>query len=318
MRPVAGVVLALCVLAGCFSDTTPQLSTGGPTSTSDAASTTSTSTSLDTATSSTSTSTSTSTPTEVTTTDATTTGGCPMGQPPKSWYLDGDGDGFGAGEPVAVACDAPAGAVDSAGDCDDLVFEINPGAAELCNMGVDDDCDGLVDEYSADNLACGTCSLSEFGGAVSWVCSESLAFTAAEAFCQQFGAAVHLVHPENATELAFVRDRIFDHLGEVPAELRFWTGLHRREALWDECTTNPDATDWVALDGAPVTYLPWRDGAPDNAECFPLCTTELLEDPGCPRENCIELGEALTGAFNDFACSMPAAGLVCQARLGDP
>src|SRR5262249_2873699 len=148
-------------------------------------------------------------PTEVTTaTDGATTGACPMGQPMKSWYPDGDGDGFGAAEPVTVACEAPPGAVDVAGDCDDTWFEVNPGAAELCNMGVDDDCHGLVDEPSTDNLECGSCSLSQLGAAVFWVCSEAVAFTAGEAFCQQFGAAVYLVHPENATELAFVRDRI--------------------------------------------------------------------------------------------------------------
>ncbi|MFY0538625.1 MopE-related protein [Nannocystis pusilla] len=192
-----------------------------------------------------------------------------MGQPPKSWYPDGDGDGFGAEEPVTVACEAPPGAVDVAGDCDDTWFEVNPGADELCNRGVDDDCDGLVDEYSAVNLACGGCSLSELGGAVFWVCSEAVAFTAGEAFCQQFGAAVHLIHPLNATELAFVRDRIFDHLGEQPPDLGFWTGLHRREALWDECTTTP----------TPPT------GSPSTAPPSTICrgATASRTTPSAPR-----------------------------------
>ncbi|MFZ6181815.1 MopE-related protein [Nannocystis pusilla] len=312
MRPVVGVSLAFCALAGCFSDSPPQLSTGGLSTTGEPATTTSSTADASTTTTTAS--------TAVPTTDAptaTNTENCPMGQPPKSWYPDGDGDGFGAGEPVTVACEAPPGAVDVAGDCDDTWFEVHPGAVELCNRGVDDDCDGLVDEYSADNLACGGCSLSELGGAVFWVCSEAVGFAAGEAFCQQFGPAVHLVHPLNATELAFVRDRIFDHLGEQPADLGFWTGLHRREALWDQCTTTPDAADWVALDGAPVDYLPWRDGEPNNSECSPLCTTELLDDPECLRENCIELGEGPTGAFNDRACSVDAVGLVCQARI-DP
>jgi hypothetical protein len=61
-----------------------------------------------------------------------------------SWYADGDGDGYGAGAPT-LACAAPSGAVATDGDCDDAVFAINPGAAEVCD-GDDNDCDGAVDD----------------------------------------------------------------------------------------------------------------------------------------------------------------------------
>lgn len=315
MRLAVGVPLALCALAACFSDSPPQLSTGGATTTGDLPPTTSTATGANSTSSS---STIEPTTTDALTTEAPTTGGCPMGQPETPWYLDGDGDGFGAGEPAGVACEPPPGAVLVAGDCDDTAIAINPDADELCNAGVDDDCDGLVDEHSPANLECDGCSLSALGDATFWVCSQPLAFSPGEAFCQQYGAAVHLVHPRNPTELAFVRDRVLDHLGQQPAELGFWTGLHRREALWDACTVNPDAIDWVALDGAPVDYLPWRLGEPNNEDCSPLCTTDVLDDPECPRENCIELAETATAAFNDRACSTAAAGLVCQARIVDP
>ena len=46
---------------------------------------------------------------------------------------DGDGDGYGTG----AAC--------SPVDCDDAVYEINPGATEVCDF-IDNDCDGGVDE----------------------------------------------------------------------------------------------------------------------------------------------------------------------------
>ncbi len=62
------------------------------------------------------------------------------------WYADADGDGIGAGEPLA-SCDAPPGGpwATVAGDCDDADAAVHPGAAERCN-GEDDDCDGLTDD----------------------------------------------------------------------------------------------------------------------------------------------------------------------------
>jgi hypothetical protein len=66
-----------------------------------------------------------------------------------TWYADVDGDGHGDADAATVACDAPADAVAEAGDCDDADATAFPGAAELCD-GVDDDCDGAVDEDADD------------------------------------------------------------------------------------------------------------------------------------------------------------------------
>ena len=62
------------------------------------------------------------------------------------WLLDQDGDGVG-GEPI-TACEPLAGAVLLSGDCDDADPDIHPGALERCD-GVDQDCDGEVDEGEA-------------------------------------------------------------------------------------------------------------------------------------------------------------------------
>lgn len=37
------------------------------------------------------------------------------------------------------------------GDCDDSNADINPGAAEVCDDGVDNDCDGLIDADDTDD-----------------------------------------------------------------------------------------------------------------------------------------------------------------------
>ncbi|MCB9760290.1 MAG: hypothetical protein H6739_10680 [Alphaproteobacteria bacterium] len=66
-----------------------------------------------------------------------------------TWYVDYDGDGYGASRFTAEDCDQPSGYVDNADDCDDTDSGISPAAAEICN-GVDDDCDGLTDDGDPD------------------------------------------------------------------------------------------------------------------------------------------------------------------------
>jgi hypothetical protein len=67
---------------------------------------------------------------------------------PSTWCLDADADGFGDPGTCTQACDQPTGWVEDATDCDDGDAAVNPAATELCN-GVDDDCDGAVDEDDA-------------------------------------------------------------------------------------------------------------------------------------------------------------------------
>ncbi len=64
-------------------------------------------------------------------------------------WADGDGDGFGMGEPTDV-CELGSDQASQGGDCDDAVASVNPGQAEDCANGVDDDCDGTVDEGKVD------------------------------------------------------------------------------------------------------------------------------------------------------------------------
>ena len=61
------------------------------------------------------------------------------------WYADADGDGWGNADSTLDSCDPGAGWVTGAGDCDDSDSTVHPEAEEVCN-GVDDDCDGDIDE----------------------------------------------------------------------------------------------------------------------------------------------------------------------------
>ncbi len=69
---------------------------------------------------------------------------CPEG---RIAYRDADGDGYGAAGVSIPSCDGsiPAGYVDDSTDCNDANAAVHRGAVEVCN-GVDDNCNGLVDE----------------------------------------------------------------------------------------------------------------------------------------------------------------------------
>lgn len=56
------------------------------------------------------------------------------------WYRDTDGDGYGDPEYKITRCEEPEGYVAAYGDCDDSDADINPGAVEVCDDGVDNNC----------------------------------------------------------------------------------------------------------------------------------------------------------------------------------
>ena len=68
-----------------------------------------------------------------------------------TWYADNDADTYGDVTNTALGCEAPEGYVADSTDCDDLVAATNPGATEVCN-GIDDDCDGAIDDDPSDPL----------------------------------------------------------------------------------------------------------------------------------------------------------------------
>ena len=63
-----------------------------------------------------------------------------------AWFLDGDRDGYGSTNFALTACAAPPGYADNDTDCDDTLAYVNPGEAEVCDEGIDNDCNGLIDD----------------------------------------------------------------------------------------------------------------------------------------------------------------------------
>ncbi len=74
------------------------------------------------------------------------------------YYLDLDADGFGDAGAMVTSCEEVAGYVVDNTDCDDTSSVINPNAMEICD-GLDDDCDGGVDEgFDSDGDGYTTCA----------------------------------------------------------------------------------------------------------------------------------------------------------------
>ncbi|MCA9719717.1 MAG: D-alanyl-D-alanine carboxypeptidase family protein [Myxococcales bacterium] len=183
------------------------------------------------------------------------------------WYVDIDGDGFGRDAVMVSACEAPAGYVGIAGDCDDTNVHVNPGALEDCNER-DDDCDGLLDEASTINGVCGACWLFDGAGEhVYWMCEAPVAWEQAQARCQALGAELASVQSQEENDLL---------LTYADKGVSVFLGLNDREVEGEH----------VWSDGSPVEFTRWNEGEPNDSQ---------------EAEDCVELKSG-TGVWNDISC----------------
>ncbi len=71
----------------------------------------------------------------------------------RTWYVDGDEDGFGS-TTTTEACFEQPGLATVGTDCNDADYDINPGTLEVCDSSdKDEDCDGFSDENDPEGPA---------------------------------------------------------------------------------------------------------------------------------------------------------------------
>ena len=68
-----------------------------------------------------------------------------------TYYADSDGDGYGNEAVSMWAVSQPSGYVNNSSDCDDNNDMVSPGYPEICDDGLDNDCNGEID----DGQSCG-------------------------------------------------------------------------------------------------------------------------------------------------------------------
>ena len=224
---------------------------------------------------------------------------------PPLWVgADGDGDGYGSpsGATLVSSCSADDEAA-SIDDCDDGDTSVHPGAVEDCN-GIDDDCDGEVDE-----AAC-ACTVAIDAGRVLQLCDVTwLGWHDARDACEADGFTLPLVRSE------VEQDELWAALGPL-----FNLTANPRFGTWLGATDEAEEGVWVWVDGEVAPYTNWRAGEPNNGFYMDVQNT---------LEHCAEI-EA-EGTWDDQSCAVIhpyACERPCEERtfwadadgdgLGDP
>ncbi|MEZ4381224.1 MAG: lectin-like protein [Nannocystaceae bacterium] len=188
-------------------------------------------------------------------------------------YPDEDGDMYGDMTVAPILGCPQDGYAEVAGDCDDDNSAINPDAEEVCN-GVDDDCDGLLDEYSQLNPdECSTCKVREWGGHLYWICPGPVTWDIARENCTTLGADLTIVGDNDENGFLFQ-----NMLGS-----NLWIGAR---------DVSPNPVDYTWVDGSALVWNKWTGPNPDQNDG---CAQMASVDDGFWRDR-------LCGETYGFAC----------------
>jgi hypothetical protein len=268
------------------------------------------------------------------------------------FYEDADGDGSGVEAVSVEACAAPPGFVQVFGDCDDGDASIRPGSLDPCD-GIDQDCDGAIDETAAfsvwyedadgDGLGDGSVAVSTCDGAPS-------GYVAQAGDCDDTDALVTVpiwyadgdgdgYGTDASTASACVAPAGFAALSDDcddsdplanPGEVEVCNNFRD-----DDCSSETDcrlegthttgelALSFVVPDGTTVTPLPDVVGTPEaDWAAWDGATYRLYEGPVPSLDgtgallDCMDSPHAVpgvSGATWDLACDTSGAFVVYEA-----
>ncbi|GDX81442.1 hypothetical protein LBMAG42_32530 [Deltaproteobacteria bacterium] len=233
-----------------------------------------------------------------------------------TWYADADVDGYGDAATSTVACDAPAGFLADATDCDDTNAAVNPAATEVCN-GLDDDCDSGIDESDAADAAIwyADTDADSFGDAASPTpaCAAPFGYVADSTDCNDADAAVNPA----ATEVCNGVDDDCDGTTDEPdaADASAWYADADGD-LFGDAAVGATACE------APVGYVSDATDCDDSLAAVNPAATELCNgrDDDCDGTtdepdafgSATWYADADTDGFGDAASTAPG----CDAPAG--
>ena len=208
-----------------------------------------------------------------------------------TWYTDADGDGYGDDASTVEACAQPAGTVEVGGDCNDGDALANVEGDEVCD-GIDNDCDGVVDEADALDAATwyGDADGDGYGdaGAATVACDAPTGTVADASDCDDGDAAVNPSATELCDGLDNDCDTVVDEDDAVDASAWY---------LDADGDGFGDATDTLTACTAPSGYVG------DASDCD---DTAAATFPGAD-EVCDEADNDCDGSTDeDDVCCVPA------------
>ncbi|MBI5739467.1 MAG: hypothetical protein HZA16_02000 [Nitrospirae bacterium] len=206
------------------------------------------------------------------------------------YYQDSDDDGYGNPAFFVYACSLPPGGhiVDNYADCNDFDESINPSASDVCD-GIDNDCDGRIDNPGASVIA--GPFLNPSNGHTYYAVANNT-WTDAEAQAQLFGG--HLVTINDDAENSWVWETFASQVGG-----RLWIGL----------TDAAQEGTFVWASGETASYFNWwcrsqTDCEPSNsggAEHYVELNNYVWNDNinGQSLIGIVEIAEICDGVDND-------------------
>ena len=243
------------------------------------------------------------------------------------YYADNDGDTYGAGRP-ASACAPIEGRVTNNADCDDSNVTVSPSAAESCN-GIDDNCDGSVDE-GACSAPAAEWSISQGGnghwyrsivvpGGVTWDSARLLAeavggrLACAETSAERahlFTTFTPQAEPASYVQWPGGTELFGPWLGgyQLPGSVEpigGWRWLSGPSFDPTEVACCNDLCAGGSEDRLELYYTPqgvvtWNDLPSDSRPCGGLPVAYIIEfDADCNNDGLVDYGQILAGELAD-------------------